>query len=92
MLLSETFLAQSHYHFKSLYYSYKIRIFFLLFFILFLWMFQDVIMIVKKSLNLTSNQNYDATLADMRKYVQSLDYGDSAVGLHVDLSKYKVWR
>ena len=49
-------------------------------------------MIVNKSLNLTSNQNYDATLADMRKYVQSLDYGDSAVGLHVDLSKYKVWR
>ena len=55
-------------------------------------MFLDVIMIVNKSLNLTSNQNYDATLADMRKYVQSLDYGDSAVGLHVDLSKYKVWR
>ncbi len=52
----------------------------------------DVITIVNKSLNLNSNQNYEATLADMRKYVQSLDYGDSAVGLHVDLSKYKVWR
>jgi len=25
----------------------------------------------------------------MRKYLQSLDFGDSAVGLHIDLSKYK---
>lgn len=39
---------------------------------------------------LYSTKNYDATLADMTKYVQSLDFGDSAVGLHVDLSKYKV--